>query len=84
MQRIYRYIGLIKPCFFILFSLPVSWAVSACEAVGGGDGRAQGFAPHLHVCPARHHHSMYIEDIYTYIYYIDRSLERWIDKLKDE
>ena len=37
--------------------LPVCRTVSACEAVGGGDGGAQRLAPHLHVRPAAHHHS---------------------------
>ena len=35
----------------------VGRAVATSEAVGGGDGRPQRFAPHLHVGPCGHHGS---------------------------
>ena len=33
----------------------VGRAVATCEAVGGGDGRPEGLAGHLHVWPGGHH-----------------------------
>ena len=50
--NIYRVSG--APLHLVLGD-PVGGAVSPSEAVGGGDGRPEGLAGHLHVWPGGHH-----------------------------